>query len=328
MHLSRLALSLSAGSLFAIALISCSSPQSPRSVSDLALAEENNQLKADAEKLRQQLAALKNQSPSQSTGSSDQGGDLKAKLQQSDEKLNAAVRSYSQSQDEAAKLRTELDQARGETAALAAQVKDLTAKIESPASLAANPPATALPAVAASSDIESNLATALRSYAMVKEENDQLKSDRDKLAASNTALESQVAALRGAVPVAAQVEGLRNQLRQTQAQEAAYAEENSRLKTQLILNTPAPGALAAPVNQSITATPVQVTPDVPVAAKPTPTPSPAPARVHTIAAGDTLSRISLKYYGTAARWTDILAANRDTLRDEKSLIVGHTLRIP
>ena len=51
-------------------------------------------------------------------------------------------------------------------------------------------------------------------------------------------------------------------------------------------------------------------------------------RFHTVAPGDTLSRISLQYYGTTSRWPDILAANRDLLRDERSLIVGRILRIP
>jgi nucleoid-associated protein YgaU len=51
-------------------------------------------------------------------------------------------------------------------------------------------------------------------------------------------------------------------------------------------------------------------------------------RVHTIAAGDTLSAISRRYYGTANRWSEILAANRDTLRDDHRLTVGRTLRIP
>jgi nucleoid-associated protein YgaU len=51
-------------------------------------------------------------------------------------------------------------------------------------------------------------------------------------------------------------------------------------------------------------------------------------RFHTVAIGDTLSKISLQYYGTTARWTDILAANRDLLRDERSLVAGRILRIP
>ena len=58
------------------------------------------------------------------------------------------------------------------------------------------------------------------------------------------------------------------------------------------------------------------------------TPEQSAAVTSWVAAGDTLSQISVKYYGTPGRWTDILAANRDVLRDEKSLIVGRTLKIP
>jgi nucleoid-associated protein YgaU len=51
-------------------------------------------------------------------------------------------------------------------------------------------------------------------------------------------------------------------------------------------------------------------------------------RTHVIAAGDTLAKISLQYYGTPDRWTEIVAANRDILRDEKSLVIGRVIRIP
>ena len=47
-----------------------------------------------------------------------------------------------------------------------------------------------------------------------------------------------------------------------------------------------------------------------------------------VVAGDTLGKISRQYYGTPNRWPDILAANRDALRDERSLVVGRVLRIP
>jgi nucleoid-associated protein YgaU len=51
-------------------------------------------------------------------------------------------------------------------------------------------------------------------------------------------------------------------------------------------------------------------------------------RFHTVAIGDTLSKISLHYYGTTSRWSEILTANRDLLRDERSLVAGRILRIP
>jgi nucleoid-associated protein YgaU len=54
----------------------------------------------------------------------------------------------------------------------------------------------------------------------------------------------------------------------------------------------------------------------------------AQGRVHVVAGGDTLSKISLQYYGTAGRWADILAANRDILGEGNNLVIGRTLRIP
>ena len=72
-------------------------------------------------------------------------------------------------------------------------------------------------------------------------------------------------------------------------------------------------------------TPVNVPTNLPPAA--TPVAAPAP-RIHVVVAGETLGKISRQYYGTTSRWPEILAANRDVLRDEKSLIVGTKLRIP
>ena len=62
-------------------------------------------------------------------------------------------------------------------------------------------------------------------------------------------------------------------------------------------------------------------------------PSSAPAgatdvRIHTVAEGDSLSRISMRYYGTANRWQDIYNANREVLQNSSTLRVGMQLRIP
>ena len=55
--------------------------------------------------------------------------------------------------------------------------------------------------------------------------------------------------------------------------------------------------------------------------------APAP-RYHTVADGESLSRISLLYYGSANRWQEIYEANRALLRGENSLRPGQRLRIP
>jgi nucleoid-associated protein YgaU len=185
------------------------------------------------------------------------------------------------------------------------------------------------PAAPAQDTAEAKLEVALRSYTLLRDENDRLTTAQDKLAAERadlearltaqiSGLEAQVAALKGAVPLAAQAAGLREQLRQTQDQLAAVALENNQLKTQLSLGAPVPGTvLATPVH------PVAL----PVTVAPAAAPEPAP-RVHVVVAGETLGQIARQYYGTASRWPEILAANRDVLRDEKGLVVGSKLRIP
>ena len=58
------------------------------------------------------------------------------------------------------------------------------------------------------------------------------------------------------------------------------------------------------------------------------TPQAGEVRFHTVAEGDSLSRISLRYYGTPNRWQEIFQANRDVLQGSSALRVGMQLRIP
>ena len=51
-------------------------------------------------------------------------------------------------------------------------------------------------------------------------------------------------------------------------------------------------------------------------------------RFHTVTEGDSLSRISMRYYGTPNRWQEIYNANRDVLQGSSVLRVGMQLRIP
>ena len=166
-------------------------------------------------------------------------------------------------------------------------------------------------------DLESKLATALRSYSLLDAELDRLKAANAQLAAEKSALEAKLTETQAALPLAAQAVTLREKLRQTQAQMEAYAEENVQLKTKLALTSPdvrTGHASPAPAPASV----------APVTSAPV-TPSP---RTHVIVEGDTLVKISQTYYGTANRWSDILAANRDVLRDEKSLVIGRSLILP
>jgi LysM repeat protein len=70
----------------------------------------------------------------------------------------------------------------------------------------------------------------------------------------------------------------------------------------------------------------------PVLTLPPPSPAPAPgpqAKSYTVAAGDTLSKISQKQYGNPALWTKIYAANKSTIGPNPNHIKpGQKLIIP
>jgi TPR repeat protein/LysM repeat protein len=78
------------------------------------------------------------------------------------------------------------------------------------------------------------------------------------------------------------------------------------------LPLPAPSAATVPSTTPLPAS----TPIVPA------------ARVHVVVEGDSLTRISVRYYGTTNRWQEIYEANRETLRGENTLRPGQRLRIP
>ena len=199
------------------------------------------------------------------------------------------------------------------------------------------------------SDAQDKLSTSLHSYSLLQDEESQLKADADKNAADKAALAAQLDAanttingLRGQAALAPQVDVLRIQLRQTQDELAALAMENAQLKIRLSLAGPSPaGGPASPMRPGLAAQ----------GASPVFTPAPAPARaaapaagaavetakpaaqtaeprIHVVVEGDSLTKISKEYYGTASRYGEILAANRDAIRDENILVVGTKLKIP
>ncbi len=49
---------------------------------------------------------------------------------------------------------------------------------------------------------------------------------------------------------------------------------------------------------------------------------------HEVAAGESLSKIAIKYYGDASLYTKIFEANKDTLKDPNLIRAGQKLRIP
>jgi len=52
------------------------------------------------------------------------------------------------------------------------------------------------------------------------------------------------------------------------------------------------------------------------------------AQMHTVVAGDTLSKIAKKYYGNAGKYPVIFEANKPMLKDPDKIYPGQVLRIP
>jgi LysM repeat protein len=99
--------------------------------------------------------------------------------------------------------------------------------------------------------------------------------------------------------------------------------------------TPAPAPAPAPARANPPApSPAHLTP-APVPSAPakvtvtTPTrPAATAARKHTVRPGDSLSKISMQYYGNRTRVHDIFAANRNVMKSETDLKVGMELKLP
>lgn len=80
-------------------------------------------------------------------------------------------------------------------------------------------------------------------------------------------------------------------------------------------------ATSAPTRPATTATTARSAPQTQTPARPA-------ARRHTVAKGDTLMSIALKYYGNRSRWRDIYAANRNVMKNEGDIHVGMDLVLP
>ncbi len=170
------------------------------------------------------------------------------------------------------------------------------------------------------------LANVQNALANIENERAQTADTLEKTRAQNAEAEASLAAARADIsahaPVVAEVTSLREQVRQMQNQIASLAGENSQLKNRLALAGPAPSSLlSAPTRPGASAPSRPTSLAAPVPAAPE-------AKVHTVAAGETLTMIARRYYGTSERWTEILEANKAIIKDPRSLSVGMKLRIP
>ncbi len=197
-------------------------------------------------------------------------------------------------------------------------------------------PAPIAPAPENSSDLaprlneaESKLEVALSSYGLLQKEFDALTENSNKAAAASLSekntLATQVAAGESRI-AAAQAEATRTNealatlqrasaqyasdlataralIRQLQGTNTIIVTENYQLKTRL----------AGIATSAVSPTPPAVSPT---------------EKSHLVVAGDSLARISQRYYGTANRWQDIYLANPDKIGLDGALRLGTQLRIP
>ncbi len=151
---------------------------------------------------------------------------------------------------------------------------------------------------------------------------DTLDQTKSQLASAETDLAAARAQISSHAPVLAEVNSLREQVRQMQNQVASLAGENSQLKNRVALAGASPSSLLAAPTRPGASAPARPT----SLAAPVP---PAPeAKTHTVAMGETLTQIARRYYGNSERWTEILEANKALIKDPRALSVGMKLRIP
>ncbi len=247
---------------------------------------------------------------------------LKADNKQLSDELAAAWK-------ESSDLKAKVEQLNSDNAALSQKLDAAKADV------AAKPDAPALAPAPGSSDsalqladLQDKLATSLRSFTVLQDENADLKTQLDKVITDNATFSQQldtahalIATLQVQAAATSQIDPLRTELRQAQDETSRLSLENADLRTHIAIQAPGPGA-SRPMPQR----PSQLSAPsaVPAAASP---PPPA-AKTYVVAEGDTLTKISRKFYGSSGRWGDILKANHDVLKDEKSLVVGSTLKIP
>lgn len=204
------------------------------------------------------------------------------------------------------------------TDALATRTQERDAALASAASTPAQAPGVAPVATPASDEAlwTARLAAANQISIDLQADIAALTAENAALQADVVQLRSQIAALTGTVRI------LRGDNARLAAQVGVAPATGAAPVVRLPLPVMAPsGGRTLPTRPG---TVVSFQPAAPV----TPAPSALETRFHTVVAGESLSRISQRYYGNGRRWTEIFEANRDTLRTPHSIQPGQRLRIP
>lgn len=269
------------------------------------LAEKLTQTSRELADLRNSYVQLKAERATAAAAiASDDPSILKARLGETEEKLAVAVRTSQALQQEVDQLKTAVARSRAENLTLAAQARVATAQSEQAqaalAKLNLELVAQKDARVRAEQDAET-LRNELRVVAPNSSVLAQLRTgtaaDARSLSPEPAAESSSSAAGSGDKPVAVRTAATNS----SRSSAPRITLQPSGINATFVTNTSGSRADSGAADSS---------------------------RVHTVAGGDTLAKISTRYYGTPSRWNDILSANRDTLGENNSLVIGRTLRIP
>jgi LysM repeat protein len=206
-------------------------------------------------------------------------------------------------------------------------------------------------------EIEEKLATSLRNYTQLQDENVRLRADLDRARTENSQLSVQLKTATAENQAAQSTLTQLNTELLAQKDARARAEQaTSAARAQLSAviaardasppaTTPTETPAAAPTLATLQLAKAPPADSSPIAelrtnpervraaeTAPAPTPPPAPpaapTRTHVVQSGDTLEKIAEKYYGDAKRWVRIYTVNNDLLRDGRPLKAGMELEIP
>jgi chromosome segregation ATPase len=296
--------------------------------------------KAESATLQDRVAALTSQlETSRRDLGSAQNTRVALRLEEAQATIASLQRENADLQSERSSLASRLAQAAAATT---------TAAVSTAATAATGSTDDAVRLKAELARAEEKVEMTVRSFALVQQENEKLKtqiaqadgerttaiaqaqeSGRRAAEADVTRLNAELADTRDiATRAATETTSLREQLRQTQNTNASLTVDNARLRTALAQpgGTMPTGAGISPTRPAAPAA-LTVAPVTAPAVSAAPPPAPAP-RTHRVVAGDTLTRLSRRYYGTWTRWQEIYDANRDKLRNPDILPLDVELKIP
>ncbi|MES2695297.1 MAG: LysM peptidoglycan-binding domain-containing protein [Verrucomicrobiota bacterium] len=286
---------------------------------------------------------------------------LKAQLGAAEEKLATTLRGYTELQEEVSRLKTEVATTRTENVALSEQVKTITAENKEAQTALAQLNQDLLAQKEARTRAEQDAETlrtelktaAPNATALAQQRTGSAPDARTLVAehaAEAAALKEEVTTLRSTVQVLT-----------AELTEIVKREDNALAKARLnradAVEQPAASAspnvvvqagetsrsgnngVTRPPNGSLSATLVTssssgssaprivipATGEGPGSSSGT---GAAAGRVHVVASGDTLAKISTRYFGVPDYWSNILSANRDVLGENNNLVIGRSLRIP